>query len=334
MRRIFVVGCPRSGTTVVQALLARHPQVYSLPETYFFESLLGDAVARWGDRGARSRRRWYHRAGLAQSWGRKHLRELERACEPGRRVRITPRTQSGCTRRYIEMLDRAAARQDKVCWVAKTPNHILYLKEIDRYVPDARVVHVLREGMNVVASVIDADLHQDTAAFHGGVATWARRWNRAMDLHLARLSDPRHYFLCLEDLIADPGTERKRLWTFLGLDADVSLLAAPGCAITDVNREPWKRAAWQGIVKQPAHKVEELFGPKIRAWLQASLTDYDTIRTAVRASPHGYAVGGAATVQACGNAGGLRSSETTSGSRTYVDQDRLHDASRHANTAD
>jgi len=47
MRRTFVVGCPRSGTTLVQAMIARHPDVFSLHETFFFESLLGDAELRW-----------------------------------------------------------------------------------------------------------------------------------------------------------------------------------------------------------------------------------------------------------------------------------------------
>jgi hypothetical protein len=43
MKRVFIVGCPRSGTTLVQALLARYPGVHSFPETRFFEALL-DAV--------------------------------------------------------------------------------------------------------------------------------------------------------------------------------------------------------------------------------------------------------------------------------------------------
>ena len=36
----FLVGCPRSGTTLLQSLIASHPQVYSLPETNFFRLLL------------------------------------------------------------------------------------------------------------------------------------------------------------------------------------------------------------------------------------------------------------------------------------------------------
>ena len=47
MKRVFIVGCPRSGTTLVQALLARYPGLHSFPETRFFEALLGGIDRRW-----------------------------------------------------------------------------------------------------------------------------------------------------------------------------------------------------------------------------------------------------------------------------------------------
>ena len=38
--RIFIVGCPRSGTTLLQSLLAAHPQIHSFPETHFFPNTI------------------------------------------------------------------------------------------------------------------------------------------------------------------------------------------------------------------------------------------------------------------------------------------------------
>src|SRR5439155_25383636 len=37
---IFIVGCPRSGTTLVQCILSASSQAFSLPETHFFSSVL------------------------------------------------------------------------------------------------------------------------------------------------------------------------------------------------------------------------------------------------------------------------------------------------------
>lgn len=282
MRRIFVVGCPRSGTTLVQAMIARHPDVFSLRETYFFESLLGDAELRWGDREARSTRRWYHRAGIAQSWGRRHLRELEGVHLDSRRRRSTPRGWIACTRRYVAMLDSAARSAGRTSWVEKSPGHLLYLVEIAKCIPDARFVHVLRDGMNVVASVTDADMRRDTAGFRGGIAQWTRRWNHAMETHLARLDDPRHYLLCVEDLIGNTEKEWQMLRDFLGLDPGKPLLARPGSEVADAQAETWKASAISGIAKSVSGKSEALFGPQSVSWLRQHLVSYETVRDMVR----------------------------------------------------
>lgn len=289
MQRVFIVGCPRSGTTLVQAMLARHPDVFSLHETYFFEALIGDSQLRWRDREARATRKWYHRAGLAQSWGRRRLRQLERRHLAVRRG-PSPMTRKGCVRRYVAMLDEAAARGGCTHWVEKTPNHILYLDEIDRGVPDVRVVHVLRRGIDVIASVIDADLRQGTAAFRGGVARWVRRWNHAMAVHMAHLEVPRHYLLCHEDLLADPDAEWARLRDFLDLDPRQPLRAAAGTRVADPHAEPWKAAAADGVVLAVDDKVRALFGPRTRAWLSEQLVDYGAILAAIHAKHNGDAV--------------------------------------------
>lgn len=282
MRRVFVVGCPRSGTTLVQAMLARHPDVFSLQETYFFESLLGDAVLRWGDREARPTRRWYHRAGMAQSWGRRRLRELESLHGAPRRRSPVPRRWVACVRRYTAMLDDAAARAGLSHWVEKTPNHLLFLDEIEARIPDAHFVHVLRNGIDVVASVTDADMRQGTAAFRGGIAQWARRWNHAMALHVARLGDPHHHLLCLEDLIDDPHGEWDRLRDFLGLDPDKLLLPQSRYVVVDAKAEPWKATAISGVACYVDSKAVALFGPRSLAWLREQLTDYRAIRDMAR----------------------------------------------------
>ncbi len=38
--RIFLVGTPRSGTTLYQSIMAAHSQILSLPETHFFLNLI------------------------------------------------------------------------------------------------------------------------------------------------------------------------------------------------------------------------------------------------------------------------------------------------------
>lgn len=281
MQRIFVVGCPRSGTTIVQAMLARHPDVFSLHETYFFQALSGDMEYRWRDRDARPHQRWYHRAGLAHAAGRRRLRELEQAYLPSPRRGPVPRRWDACARRFMQLMDDAATARHRTHWVEKSPGHLLFIDEILRCIPDARFVHVLRNGLDVVASVVDADLRLDNGDFRGGVAQWARRWNRAMALHRRYLGDRRHHLLCLEDLIADTSGEWKYLRAFAGLDPARPMLARPGSQVANPVDEPWKTSAVAGVVRRVQGKSQALFGPQIRAWLQDNLDDYAALRHAI-----------------------------------------------------
>ena len=41
MKKLFIVGCPRSGTTLLQQALNRHSQIVIPPETKYFFSFLG-----------------------------------------------------------------------------------------------------------------------------------------------------------------------------------------------------------------------------------------------------------------------------------------------------
>ena len=74
-RRVFVVGCQRSGTTVIQSALARASGLFTLPETHYFLDLLG-GIEEWvkGDEAAFQRK---VRSRLRLARGRTH-REMRR----------------------------------------------------------------------------------------------------------------------------------------------------------------------------------------------------------------------------------------------------------------
>jgi hypothetical protein len=40
MPQFFIVGCGRSGTTLLKSILSAHPALYVMPETFFFRSIL------------------------------------------------------------------------------------------------------------------------------------------------------------------------------------------------------------------------------------------------------------------------------------------------------
>ena len=280
MRRTFVVGCPRSGTTIVQALLARHPAIYTFPETAFFEHVHGDLEWRWGDARAKARsRRRYHRLGFSRRRMRESYASLHRHLT-GRLPQPLPSLfRRLLSRRFLALLDRSASEAGRSMWLEKTPNHLLYIPEIERLIPDARFVHVIRKGQDVLASLADAYLRfENDAAFGGGTVHWARRWNRAVHIHQQHVGRANHYFVFLEDLIRQPEAEWERLCAFLGLPADAPLDNACQQPIANLDYEPWKLSAIQGQLRESDPKVDSLFGPKLQRWLHGHLASYDDLR--------------------------------------------------------
>ena len=280
MQRIFIVGCPRSGTTLVQAMLARHPAVLTLPETAFFEHLCGDLRWRWGDRDARpQRRRLRQRLGFAHKRAREALETLQRRLSSEATRRPWPLRTDSCVRRFIDMLDARAQTEGRTAWIEKTPYHLLYIPEIERHVPDARFVHVIRPGEDVLASIADANMrYENNNAFGGGTLHWSRRWNRAAQIHREYAQQPRHHFVFLDDLTRDQQREWRRLCSFLHIDDTAELDASCDQSIADLRNEPWKRDAVSGLPGKARHKAENMFGPQVRDWLHRQLTPYEELR--------------------------------------------------------
>lgn len=287
MRRTFVVGCPRSGTTIVQSMLARHPAVYTLPETAFFERLHGNLAYRWGDVGAEPRRlRWRQKLGLTQ----RHMRDLLAVLHvqlSGRSHREAPSWfQDVLARQFMDLLDRTAAEAGRDMWLEKTPNHLLYITEIASVAPDARFVHVVRRGEDVLASLMDVHLRfENDAAFGGGAVHWARRWNRAVAIHRQFAGHPDHHVVFLEDMVRQPDLEWARLCAFLDISASVSLDDANQQAVANLDEEPWKQSAIGGQLRPADPKVDGLFGPRMQAWLAEHLASYHDLRSLCRAQP-------------------------------------------------
>jgi len=282
MQRTFVVGCPRSGTTIVQAMLARHPQVFTLPETSFFLRMLGGIDHRFGDEGAAPRRRnLARRLGFARRYGRREFVELQRSLlGENAASKHAPWMLDACVTRFIATLDSLAERAKRTIWIEKTPHHLLYLAEIEHYLPDARFIHVIRPGMDVLASIMDAYLRYDNQSFSGGLMLWARRWNRAAEIHRSYIGVRYHHFVFLEDLVRQPQEEWRRLCGFLGLPVDTDIDQICHQHIADPAVEPWKQGALTGLPQQADSKVEQLFGPQLREWLREKLSSYEDLYAA------------------------------------------------------
>lgn len=257
VRRVFIVGCPRSGTTLLQAMLAAHPAVRSFPESHFFAVAVADGGIR-------------RRLGLATRQAvpalRRYAEELGASLPY---LRETPKllTMARAVRCFVDLLDRCAAREHKSVWVEKTPRHLAHTGIMERHVPALRIVHLIRNPVETVASLVEVT--RRFPEVWGGARTveaCTARWLKDVGVSLALLGRTGHTVLRYEQLVADPRGRLHNLCPELGLsfaDCMVDGFGSSAGAIVRSN-EVWKRGVTAGRITT-GRDVSERLTPEERS---------------------------------------------------------------------
>lgn len=205
----FIVGCGRSGTSLLQAMLSSHPDVILPVETKFFSvvapGLPGamDAAAAW----AHAQRHWWIREMQLDE-----ARVLDAARASG--LEVWPALFLGMLTAFRERHGRARVGE-------KSPGHVRHVPELARWYPQSRFIHIVRDPRAVCLSFLQAEFAGKHLARH------IRAWRNAIDLHrreAARMSKDRYAMVRYEDLVRDPEPELRRLCDLLALPFDAAML--------------------------------------------------------------------------------------------------------------
>src|SRR3954451_9911918 len=205
---VFVVGMNRSGTTLLRMMLDAHPQLTIPPETHFVPDLI---------KAARERNATPENAlaamKSAREWGDFGFTDEEMLT----RLRALPKLRPGpAVRTFYEAY---MAEQGKPRWGEKTPTYVQKMKLIQRALPEARFVHVIRDGRDVALSVLDRTVRDLT------VGDIAKRWKKKITK--AREDAPeldRYMEIRYEDLILDTDPVVRTVAEFIDLPWDDSML--------------------------------------------------------------------------------------------------------------
>lgn len=271
MIRIFVVGSPRSGTTLVQRVLAAHPALTTFPESHFLPALLGASRLR--------RHLGLARRDAARTRLREFLAEAGLADDDAERrlVSATSRGSRPWMALFGHLLDTGASRRGASGWVEKTPIHLHYLSPLARGFPDAPVVHVLRRGEDAVASVVEVTRrHPEAWGGARSIEAAARRWRLDMELHRRWVDRPGHVAVLHDELLLDPPGVARRLAASVGLDFDPAMLDAPGGAGHLRTRgEVWKDGVDEAISPGAATPAEQRLSADELARLRELVAGHD-----------------------------------------------------------
>ncbi|PSN18791.1 sulfotransferase [filamentous cyanobacterium CCP5] len=209
--RIFIVGCPRSGTTLLQSLVASHPQIQSFPESKFFNTLVTPGSRR-------------SKLGLPTTVARKGLTQfLNDIGHPGTKEVITPRTifLIQYVNAFVKVLDSITLEKGKICWLEKTPSHIQRINFIEKFVCDPKFIHIVRNGEDVVASLYEVcKKYPDVWQGPRSIEQCLNRWINDVRITSCHLHKQNHLLVRYERLAENPVDETKRILTFIGLSTD------------------------------------------------------------------------------------------------------------------
>ena len=262
---VFIVGFPRSGTTLLATLLGRHSQFAATPETHFFDQVVP------------------RHSRMALFPPRKHAAWVEHAVDCIRfndleldpvllleRFQPYPADARHLLRAALELY---AERFGKPRVVEKTPAHLEHLGRILRWYLDARVVYIVRDGRDACMSMLRAPWT------HNNLRRHAREWSyqtrlghRRLRRHPGRILQVR-----FESLVQKPEAVLAEICAFLTIPYEPAMLDpdTPSSSVTPEWELSWKRNAeavidparvglWRDAPVQQRWLMNSMMGPWLR----------------------------------------------------------------------
>lgn len=212
---IFIVGLPRSGTTLVERILANHSQVQSAGETFFLPIALcresGSAAATQPSADA---------------------------------IRVLGSADMGrLAARYLESIRYKLG--DEPHFIEKLPENFLYLGFVAKAFPGARIIHLNRQPMDVCFAMYKQPYFRFAYSLDD-VGGFYMAYHRLMS-HWRSLLGDRIIDVQYEDLVADPERQVRRLLEGVGLKFE------PACLSPEENAAS-SRTASRIQIRQAIHR--------------------------------------------------------------------------------
>ncbi len=182
--------------------------------------------------------------------------------------------RSQYTKKFIAILDELAESEGKKIWLEKSPEHIYHIDYIEKFVPGAKFIHILRNGEDVVASLYDVTRKhpQPWGGKEWSIKLCIKRWVEAVEISRQNLDKPNHIWVRYEDIVANPQAELVRLCEFIGVEFTDLMLQNYGSAAEKLTLESGGRTVARGITNRNSQKFQKLFKESEKEYILQQLS--------------------------------------------------------------
>jgi hypothetical protein len=214
-RLFFIVGCGRSGTSLLQVMISSHPEIAIPNETGFYSLIRQRYLKRWGEIGTSSTFRCAFEATM-DFW---RIRELE--LDENEVWRHCQGAEPSWDALFLAILATYADKRGKPRIGEKSPGHLNYLDLLSRRFPRARFIHIVRDPRAVFLSQMHTPFGTKFVGAH------CKKWEKAVTVHRncsETLGPDRYLLVKYEDLIRETESVIRSICHFLGVSYSETVL--------------------------------------------------------------------------------------------------------------
>ena len=245
---IFIVGAPRSGTTLLTSFLVSHSGIISGPETQFFNKI-----------GLGSKK--LEQALNAEHWPQTAVNLMEeRLTLSGQSVLSLYnkdreqvvnflKSKSPSISAMLEsIVSNDSVERGEERWLEKTPNHLKHIADIKAHFPVAKIILIHRDFRDSASSIpklpwASVSIAENAALIHS--------WYSSAEKELS-IDDV--YVQSYEKLVMNPEGELRKLFAYIEEPFDNKILERKGAEAVTTENEPWKQDVYQKIDNQNLSK--------------------------------------------------------------------------------
>ena len=261
---IFVVGCSRSGTTLLRDVFMSHPDVALALETHFFSKLAHKGVLRSvkhlfpidSDKKLDELKIIFKSGDI---FGMIWREDWDTDFDTDKMVDDFGRTNRTERDLFEQIMLNYAEHHGKKRAGEKTPSHLYHVDQLVEWFPACRIIHLVRDPRAILLSEVhkrskpDYFLSKDNPLYSSGLFAWVvSSWWLAIREHerYQRMYPQNYLMVKFEDLVLDSENTFEKIREFVGLDSTEKQLNLPSKVNTsfedDAKHDPLNR--WKELL--------------------------------------------------------------------------------------